>query len=242
MSYIKTPLREVREGRGARVKRLFPTGEVRNFDPFVLFDHFVISPPAGFPDHPHKGFEIITLVLEGALKHGDSLGNSEVIKGIGIQKITAGRGIVHSEMPADEDTVEGIQVWVNLPRVNKNIDPAYTTIGEEEIPLKANGGVKEYIIAGEDTRVKFFTPVDYYLLFMEGDRVLTKRFAEERNTIIYPLEGEVETGNIEVSEGTALLACRTREVSLRSKRKTKLVIVSGRPIGEPIIQKGPFVY
>ncbi len=241
MSSIKAHLIEVDEGAGAKVKRLFPTQYIRNFDPFVLFDDFSISPPAGFPDHPHRGFEILTLVLEGSIRHGDSLGNSEVIEALGIQKITIGKGIVHSEMPAGEGITRGIQLWVNLPRAYKGVEPSYLTLSQKEIPVREHDGVREYLIAGEGTKIKFFTPVEYSLLEMKEDKAVQKIYPEERNSVIYPIKGKVEAEGIEVSEGSALLTCRCREIKIRSMSESVVVVVCGKPIGEPIIQKGPFV-
>jgi len=240
MSFIKTHLVEVEEGAGARVKRLFPTQYIRNLDPFVLFDDFAISPPAGFPDHPHRGFEILTLVIEGAIKHGDSLGNTEIIRGMGIQKITVGKGIVHSEMPATEGITRGIQLWINLPRTFKKTEPNYITLGEKDIPVVTHPGMREFLIAGEGTKIKFFTPVDSLIEFTE-EVSIHKPFPHERNVVIYPIRGTIVAEGIDVSEGTALLACRSKEIKLTSTRESLAVIISGKPIGEPIIQKGPFV-
>lgn len=229
MSFIKIKALEVEEGAGAKVRRLFPAETIRNFDPFVLFDHFSISPPAGFPQHPHRGFEIITLVIEGALKHTDSIGNSEVIKGLGIQRITVGRGIFHSEMPASEGITRGIQLWINLPRKLKSIPPFYQNLDSQSIQARRDEGLTEYLIAGKGTKIQMTTPVEYRFLKMEEGTSFKWEPEKESNTILYVIEGE------------ALLSCRGTGLSIRAKAVSSLVVVSGMPIGEPIIQRGPFV-
>jgi redox-sensitive bicupin YhaK (pirin superfamily) len=241
MSFIKIPAREVNEGVGAKVKRLFPTENLRNFDPFVLFDHFSISPPAGFPDHPHRGFEIITLVLEGALKHTDDLGNSEIIEGIGVQRITVGRGIVHSEMPAGKGLTEGIQLWINLPRKHKKITPFYQKLSSSDIPVIQKKGLILYRIAGKGTKISLATPVEYTLLFMEKGSSFSHKPSEEFNTVVYILSGEALCDEIPLKGGEGLLACRGTELKITARGETIATVISGKPIGEPILQRGPFV-
>jgi redox-sensitive bicupin YhaK (pirin superfamily) len=101
---------ETFEGAGARVKRLFPTSQLRNFDPFVLLDEFLVEPPASFPSHPHRGFKAITYMLEGGFHHTDDLGNDSIVLAGGLQKFTAGRGIVHSELPGTKGLNRGLQL------------------------------------------------------------------------------------------------------------------------------------
>src|SRR5690606_33471961 len=114
--------------------------EKGNLDPFVLFDEFEIQPGTGFPDHPHRGFEVITYVLEGAMHHRDNKGNDSVVSAGGVQHFSAGSGIVHSEMPEGNTTTRGIQLWVNLPRSDKAMAPMYEPIGPHQIPeTKFNG-------------------------------------------------------------------------------------------------------
>jgi redox-sensitive bicupin YhaK (pirin superfamily) len=116
------------EGEGAFVRRLFPTQDFNYLDPFVLFDEFFVIPPAGFPDHPHRGFEVITYMRGGAFLHRDSMGNEQIIKAGGVQRITTGRGIVHAEMPGTKGVNHGLQIWINLPRRLKGLEPSYQNI------------------------------------------------------------------------------------------------------------------
>ena len=144
-------------------------------------------------------------------------------------------------MPAKEGITRGIQLWVNLPRAFKGVEPSYITLSHKEIPVIENKGIRDYLIAGEGTKVKFYTPVDYSLLDMKGNRKIKKIYTDERNAVIYPIKGTVEVEGIQVSEGCALLTCRCREIEVRSITDALAVVICGKPIGEPIIQKGPFV-
>ena len=126
---------ETMEGSGAKVKRLFPIrADLMNYDPFVLWDHFELAPGAGFPEHPHRGFEAITYLFNGSIEHKDNLSNQSTVYAGGAQRFTAGKGIVHSEMLAKNTTSTGIQLWINLPRKLKQIEPAYQQVDAENIP------------------------------------------------------------------------------------------------------------
>ena len=144
-------------------------------------------------------------------------------------------------MPAREGITRGIQLGVNLPRAFKGVEPSYLTLSRKDIPLREQDGVREHLIAGEGTLIKFFTPVDYSLFEMKEGRAIHRVYPEERNSIIYPIKGNVEAKGIDILKGSALLTCRCREMEVRSISDSLVVVISGKPIGEPIIQKGPFV-
>ena len=129
----------VPEGDGVMVKRLMPRQGLMNFDPFVLMDHFDIE-GGGFPDHPHRGFEAITYMLDGGMQHVDNLGNKSVVYAGGLQRFTAGKGLVHSEMP--QGRAQGIQLWINLPKRLKQMQPSYQQVDAEDIPSDSNDGVR----------------------------------------------------------------------------------------------------
>ncbi len=140
----------VPEGDGVTVKRLMPVHGLRNFDPFVLWDHFDIS-GGGFPDHPHRGFEAITYLFDGGMNHTDNLGNKGVVHAGGAQRFTAGRGMVHSEFP--DGRAHGIQLWINLPKRLKSIAPAYQQVQADMIPEIQQDGVTIRTIAGKSSRL-----------------------------------------------------------------------------------------
>ena len=144
---MTTQIRDVTvvpEGDGVDVKRLFPLPGFMNFDPFVLWDHFDIGAGRGFPNHPHRGFEAITYMFAGGMNHKDNLGNESFVTAGGAQRFTAGSGLVHSEMPAEQGQSNGIQLWINLPQRLKQSAPEYQQVNEDKFPVKkiAGGQVK----------------------------------------------------------------------------------------------------
>ena len=157
------------EGRGARVRRSIGRPELRNLDPFLLLDEFEGSGAegAGFPDHPHRGFETVSYLLEGEFTHEDFAGNKGVLRPGDLQWMTAGRGIVHSEMPG-WDRTRGLQLWVNLAAEHKMVEPAYQELTSDQIPVASAGGVTAKVIAGKcmgvTSEVRTRTPT-YFLDF-----------------------------------------------------------------------------
>ena len=134
--------------------------ETMNFDPFVLRDHFNLDPGRGFPDHPHRGFEGITYIFQGGMNHKDNLGNESFVKPGGAQRFTAGKGILHSEMPADNETTNGIQLWVNLPKKLKQMSPSYQQINDDMFPVtKIDGGEVKKLV-GLSSKKDLQAPLD----------------------------------------------------------------------------------
>uniref|UniRef100_A0ACD6AAI9 Uncharacterized protein n=1 Tax=Avena sativa TaxID=4498 RepID=A0ACD6AAI9_AVESA len=149
-SVVKKLLSEAQsEGQGATVRRSIGRHELRNLDPFLMLDEFSVSKPAGFPDHPHRGFETVTYMLEGAFTHQDFSGHKGTIRTGDVQWMTAGRGIVHSEMPASDGVQKGLQLWINLASKDKMIEPRYQELQSKDISHAEKDGVEVRIIAGE---------------------------------------------------------------------------------------------
>ena len=147
---------ETMEGAGARVKRLMPVAGLRNHDPIVLWDHFQLEAGMGFPEHPHRGFEGITYLFEGEMHHQDNLGNSEKILAGGVQRFTAGGGIVHSEMPSQTGATDGIQLWINLAKKDKQLAPGYQQLQAAELPVHSEKGVRRTTIIGNNHAARVF--------------------------------------------------------------------------------------
>ncbi|KAL6072581.1 Pirin, variant 2 [Balamuthia mandrillaris] len=145
---------ETEEGAGARVKRSIGTPKLSDLDPFLMLDEFFVQPPAGFPDHPHRGFETVTYMLEGKFKHKDNKGHAGTIGPGDLQWMTAGRGIIHSEMPATEGVNHGLQLWINLAAKHKMTEPQYQELLAADIPMAREEGVLVRVIAGESCGVK----------------------------------------------------------------------------------------
>ncbi|CAI8037982.1 Pirin-like protein [Geodia barretti] len=139
---------EQAEGVGARVRRSVGRPELRNLDPFLMLDEFKVTKPAGFPDHPHRGFETVTYMLKGSFKHEDFCGHRGTINPGDLQWMTAGRGIVHAEMPASQGENIGLQLWINLSQRDKMVEPQYQELLESEIPHVSGEGVHVAVIAG----------------------------------------------------------------------------------------------
>lgn len=229
-----------REGAGATVQRLFPSRELRHLDPFVLLDDFSVSPPAGFPMHPHRGFEAFTYMVDGAFHHRDNLGNDSVIRSGGTQRFTSGSGARHSEMPASAAANRGLQLWVNLPRKLKRMDPSYAGTPGDDIPVRDENGARVRAIVGEASPVKLQTDVLYQDVLLEAGGKLQRRLERGFNSLLYVMKGTVKVHGEVLRQGTALLPTVDR-LSVVAQSAARVVLLSGEPHRQPIIQRGPFV-
>ena len=243
------------DGAGVRMTRVIATAELDHFDPFLLLDEFRSDDPddyiAGFPDHPHRGFETVTYMLAGAMKHGDNKGNTGLLGPGSVQWMTAGRGIVHSEMPQQEDGLMwGFQLWVNLPAGQKMVEPRYQDIPASEVPETAVGeGVAARIIAGELNGVTgpvsgVATEPFYFDVRCEGPAELRVPTPETHNVFIYPYDGDIRVGADEgthVPRGSIALLEPGSSVSVRCNAAARFILVGGKPLNEPIARYGPFV-
>lgn len=250
---------DTQDGAGVRLTRLLTQDLQKRLDPFLMLDAFGSDNPgdyiAGFPNHPHRGFETITYMIAGRIRHKDSGGNEGLLQNGGVQWMTAGRGLTHSEMPEQEEGVmEGFQLWLNLPAKNKLCTPGYRDIQSEKIPeITTMNGVLVRIIAGnthdtngavlrEDTEPQIF---DLHFPETSG-AVFEQTLAAAHNAFVY-----VYRGNLEVMQGdetTAVpikrMAILTNEgdgIVLRAQKTSRALVITGKPLNEPIAQHGPFV-
>lgn len=249
---------EQAEGVGARVRRSIGVPNMRNFTPFLMLDHFNVSPDAGFPDHPHRGQETVTLVMKNYMLHEDFTGQSGVLRPGDLQFMTAGKGIVHSEMPFSEDgtNVEGMQLWVDLPKELKHSAPRYRDLRAEEIPIvKPNDKVEVKVISGtsygvESVKELAYTPMDYYWYTVQPGGEFEQQMNPEFNGFMYILNGSVQMQNKSgmgelVKEHHSIFFNRDGD-TIRGKvpetsSKTDFVIIAGQALDQPIVQYGPFV-
>ncbi|KAL3503578.1 hypothetical protein ACH5RR_038027 [Cinchona calisaya] len=238
------------EGVGAIVRRSIGRFELKYFDPFLVLDEFSVSAPAGFPDHPHRGFETVTYMLQGAITHEDFEGHKGTIKEGDLQWMTAGRGIVHSEMPAAKGTQRGLQLWVNLSSKNKMVEPRYQEMMSKDIAEAAKDGVKVRVIAGEAMGIKSpvytRTPTMFLDFSLKPGAHLQQPVPASWNAFVYTLEGEGIFCNSRSSPITAhnLLLLGSGdglEVWNKSSKPLRFILVGGKPLGEPVVQFGPFV-
>lgn len=240
------------DGAGVRMTRVIASPLLDHFDPFLLLDEFRSDDPddyiAGFPDHPHRGFETVTYMLAGSMQHGDNKGNSGLLGPGSVQWMTAGRGIVHSEMPMQEDGLMwGFQLWVNLPARDKMTPPRYQDIPAEDVPSVALAdGVTAKIIAGElggaegpvagiATRPFFFD------LAIEAGAAQVLPVPASHNAFVYVFDGCVSVSGESVAEKEIALLGNGDELSLSSERGGRCLVVGGRPLEEPVARYGPFV-
>jgi len=250
------------EGEGFFVHRPFPTHELDHFDPFLLLDEMgpVDLGPGeakGAPDHPHRGFETVTYMLDGKMEHRDSHGNSGALGPGDVQWMTAGAGVIHSEMPekafaARGGRMHGFQLWVNLPRRDKMMTPRYQEVRGEKIPAaeSPDGRVRVKVLAGEslgaraviDTR----TPILYLDVTLEPGARFTQPVPSDFNVFGYVVSGAGLFGPDSRRAGDEDLVLFARdgdgvEVSATPEGPVRLLLVGGSPIGEPVARYGPFV-
>ncbi|KAI5466974.1 RmlC-like cupin domain-containing protein [Mariannaea sp. PMI_226] len=251
---------EQAEGAGARVRRSVGTPNLRNFSPFLMLDHFSVKQGAGFPDHPHRGQETITYLLEGGLDHEDFAGNKGSLGPGDLQFMTAGRGVVHAEVPqrnADGKPIVGLQLWVDLPQNLKNCEPRYRDLRGSEIPsVKVDDDrVTVKVISGQSHGIDSvkdlaYTPV--WILDMEirpGGKI-TQSLPANWNAFAYILEGDVivgSDGERRVVEQYHNIVFEQKgdivhfEVDAGADKPARVALIAGTPLDQPIVQYGPFV-
>ncbi|AXK39943.1 pirin family protein [Crenobacter cavernae] len=246
----------VSDGAGVKLKRVLTHDLQRRLDPFLMLDEFRSDDPddylAGFPDHPHRGFETVTYMIDGRMRHRDNAGNEGLLSPGGVQWMTAGRGIVHSELPEQQDgLMHGFQLWVNLPSRDKMTEPAYRDIPDGDIPVvQAKDGVSVKVVAGfaEDTvgavTREATQPLYLDIALARGTRY-DAAIPSGHNAFLYVYDGELaagERGQKVVAGQMAVLAnAAAGGVSLQSADGARVLVIAGRPLNEPIAQWGPFV-
>ncbi|WP_435181895.1 pirin family protein [Halorussus sp. AFM4] len=230
----------VRHGTGVNSNRAFPTSNYpHNLDPFVLFERFYIEPDTGFPTHPHRGFEIVSYMLDGAMAHEDSLGVAHTAREGAAMRITTGRGIEHSELPADGAACNGLQLWVNLPRAEKDAEPDYEDAEPAELPTEERDGASVTTVVGEGSPLSLRTPTEY--LDVAVTDAWSWSMPDDWAGFCYGVAGEGTVDGRDFGEGDVLPVTDGRDVELATDEGFRVVAVSGRPHGEPIRQRGPFV-
>ena len=241
-SVVYDQAQEAMEGAGARVSRLFPiSGQRMNFDPFVLWDDFRIQPGAGFPTHPHRGFEAITYIFHGSIRHEDNLGNASTVTDGGAQRFTAGRGLEHSEMPSRDGETRGIQLWINLPQRLKGIEPDYQQTNADEMTVREIDKGRIKIIVGEEGPVKLHTPVRYQEVNLEQGGSYTEQMPEGFRGLIYVVDGRISINDqVLNTAGVAFMEAPAR-LQIRAETSSHFMLCFGQPHGEPIRQWGPYV-
>ncbi|MBM3534862.1 MAG: pirin family protein [Alphaproteobacteria bacterium] len=240
------------DGAGVKLTRVIGQQRLPDLDPFLMLDEFRSDDAkdyiAGFPDHPHRGFETVTYMLAGRMRHGDNKGNRGLLRPGSVQWMTAGRGIVHSELPEQEDGLMwGFQLWVNLPARDKLCEPRYQEIAPEEIPeVDAAGGGRVRVIAGRFAGTAGpISGVATDPTYLDVALPASGRFAHDlptaHNAFLYVFEGSVEIGEQKIARGRIAVLSRGDRIEIESREGGRLILLAGEPLGEPVAKYGPFV-
>lgn len=242
------------DGAGVKLVRVFSRDDTTDFDPFLMLDAFDSTNPAdyikGFPWHPHRGIETVTYLIKGEMEHGDSLGNRGTIHDGECQWMTAGSGIIHQEMPQATEQILGCQLWLNLPRDHKMTEPAYGDIKASDVPVVKEAGVTVRVIAGQyqDTSGAFqgkYVPATYLDVEVAPNQEWTFQNDPEHTLFIYIFRGEAllhPEGEEWVEQKQAILFDQGNVLWAKAGGTgVRFVLLSGKPLKEPIAWGGPIV-
>lgn len=243
------------DGGGVKLTRLIGQPGLDMLDPFLLFDSFASDQAddyiKGFPSHPHRGFETVTYLLEGKMRHRDNAGHEGVIQTGGVQWMSAGRGIVHSEMPEQENgLLQGFQLWLNLPSYAKMSEPNYQEFGASDIPVERwKSGTEVRVIAGTSdagtegpVRNTFVQP-HYFDIRLPAGQSFQQHLPEQQQALIYVIDGDLTVGRQAGRLSTKQLGVlgAGESVQLQSQSPSHLLLLSADPLREPVVRGGPFV-
>ena len=241
------------DGAGVRLTRIIGSGRMMELDPFLLFDEFKSDNPddyiGGFPDHPHRGFETVTYLIAGVVDHADSAGNSGTLQPGGAQWMTAGRGLVHSELPKQkEGMLWGFQLWVNLPADSKMVPPRYQDIPPEAIPhARLPGGAVARVLAGQafgvTGPVQGIVTIPLYVdISLPPDTSLSVPVEEGKSAFVYMIQGEGKADGTTLTAGTLGQLSDGDIVKLAAGNSgCRVFVVAARPLNQPVARWGPFV-
>jgi len=243
------------DGAGVKLTRVLTHDLQQRLDPFLMLDAFGSDQAddyiAGFPDHPHRGFETVTYMIAGRMRHRDSAGNEGLLENGGVQWMTAGRGVIHSELPEQEEgLMEGFQLWLNLPASHKMQAPWYRDFKAAELPrLRTPEGATVTVIAGQCQGIagaveREFTEPLYLDIELQAGTSFEQPLPDSHNAFLYVYRGQIEVAGTSVpAQKMAILANEPGRdgVALKSEQGSRLLLIAGRPLREPIVQYGPFV-
>ena len=240
------------DGAGVKLTRVIGQQRLPDLDPFLMLDEFRSDDAkdyiAGFPDHPHRGFETVTYMLAGRMRHEDNKGNKGLLRPGSVQWMTAGRGIVHSELPEQEDGLMwGFQLWVNLPATDKMTDPRYQEIAPEEIPeAEIAGGGRVRVIAGRVGKVSgpisgIATDPTYLDVTLPAGGRFAHALPLAYNAFVYVFDGSAEIGAEKIARDRVAVMSQGDRIEVSAPEGGRFILVAGKPLGEPVAKYGPFV-
>ncbi|MEM7082099.1 MAG: pirin family protein [Pseudomonadota bacterium] len=263
------PSIETSDGAGVKLRRSLGAARDLRVDPFLMLDEFGTDNPddyiAGFPPHPHRGFETVTYMLDGHMRHEDHMGNVGELTEGGVQWMTAGRGVIHSEMPQQkEGRMRGFQLWVNLPAAEKMVSAQYRDIPANQIPVDESTDARIKVIAGQIDRtttstesaegvrksvmgpvagpINGLTTEPYFLdVALSPGVTLEQRLPAQHNAFVYAYEGALMIDRQSVPRQQAAVLSAGTTVRVASDAGARFILLAGKPLNEPIAQRGPFV-
>ena len=248
---------DTQDGAGVKLTRVLTQKLQERLDPYLMLDNFKSHNPddyvAGFPNHPHRGFETITYMITGRMRHRDSAGNEGLLQNGGVQWMTAASGVIHSELPEQENgAMEGFQLWLNLPAKDKMNDPWYKDFQSDDLPkYSTEDGVDVTVIAGQSHGIegavtRDITEPSYLDIYLPAGTSFSQAIPADHNAFVFVYRGTIEIAGETVPTKTmAILENNTDTdgvtITADSSEDTKVILITGRPLGEPIVQYGPFV-
>jgi redox-sensitive bicupin YhaK (pirin superfamily) len=256
LDHIITAERTV-EGGGFVVRRPFPTARVSHIDPFLLLDEmgpvdYAPGKAIGAPEHPHRGFETVTYLMHGAMEHRDTTGAVATIRPGGVQWMTAGSGVVHSELPTTDflqsgGRMHGFQLWVNLPAASKMIPPRYQGFESDELRRVSllNGGEVRVVagtVMGVTGAVQTTSPMTYAHVLLRAGEEVTWEPADGHTALVYVFDGELSANSHGAESGQMMVFSRSRgSITITTATSAQALLLGGEPLGEPVVRYGPFV-
>lgn len=256
LDHIITAERTV-EGGGFVVRRPFPTARVSHIDPFLLLDEmgpvdYAPGKAIGAPEHPHRGFETVTYLMHGAMEHRDTTGAVATIRPGGVQWMTAGSGVVHSELPTTDflhsgGRMHGFQLWVNLPAASKMIPPRYQGFESEELRRVSltNGGEVRVVagtVMGVTGAVQTTSPMTYAHVLLRAGEEVTWEPADGHTALVHVFDGELSANSHAAESGQMMVFSRKAgSITIATSTSAQALLLGGEPLGEPVVRYGPFV-
>jgi redox-sensitive bicupin YhaK (pirin superfamily) len=247
------PAMETSEGAGVTVHRTIGTPALSNYDPFMLLDQISSDNPedyiAGFPQHPHRGFNTFTYMIDGDMEHRDSMGNTGNLGPGGAQWMKAASGVIHSEMPKQENgLMRGFQLWINLPSANKMDAPEYQEYKSDAFPVIETSDYKVKVVIGrfgdaESPIMDDITNVSYFDVQVNAGKIIQHELPLENNSFLYVFEGTGQFNGKKVSMNTLIVLGEKDDVSdfVAEEQGARFLLISGKPMNETVVRSGPFV-
>ena len=248
---------DTQDGAGVKLTRVLTQQLQERLDPYLMLDNFKSHNPddyvAGFPNHPHRGFETITYMITGRMRHRDSAGNEGLLQNGGVQWMTAASGVIHSELPEQENgAMEGFQLWLNLAAKDKMNDPWYKDFQSDDLPkYSTEDGVDVTVIAGQSHGIegavtRDITEPSYLDIYLPAGTSFSQAIPADHNAFVFVYRGTIEIAGETVPTKTMAILENNADtdgvtITADSSEDTKVILITGRPLGEPIVQYGPFV-